>query len=273
MRTIGLDWSRTEVVIYDGATIHRALNLTEAATLFPNCRWILEAPAESYELQNRQIVLDAFMLHGIEAWSYRSQYTAKYREKWGIEKSDEADAQVIYRIGTETTLALKRFGPLRDVDAIRDSIKEFLVEDRYLFNGMKSRSLTSLVQRPPVVLLPFLFTGKKYRMQIGRIIAVALEVQKANRGFREFRRQLGNYSNGYRSMPRSEFYHWLVGPITLKAVRKGEDQNIARKRVMRMADKLIKYLWKISKAGDAILATPAQANLFLPNISIGENNA
>lgn len=270
MQTIGLDWNRTEVVIYDGATIHRVLNLIDAATLFPNCRWILEAPAESYELQNRQVVLDAFALHGIEAWSYRSQYTAKYRTKWGIEKTDEADAQVIYRIGTETALALKRFGPLRDVDAIRDLIKEFLVEDRYLFNGTKSRNLTSLVQKPPAALLPLLFTGKEYRKQIGRIIAVALEVQKANRGFREFRRQLGNYSNGYPSMPRSEFYHWLVGPITRKAVRDGEDESLARKRVMRMADKLIKYLWNLSKAGESILATPPQASLFLPNTSIGE---
>src|SRR3974377_730412 len=46
-----------------------------------------------------------------------------------------------------------------------------------------------------------------YRKQIGRILFFADAVRKARRGYREFRKQLGNYENGFGIM-RSEINSW-----------------------------------------------------------------
>ena len=79
-------------------------------------------------------------------------------------------------------------------------------------------------------------TGK-YRKQIGRILFVAEAVRKAGRGYREFRKQLGNYENGVGIM-RSEINSWCG---TLKPEIQHEGVKVA------------KYLWQLTaydKAAD-----------------------
>jgi hypothetical protein len=46
-------------------------------------------------------------------------------------------------------------------------------------------------------------------MQVGRILYVAEEVRKAGGGYREFRRRLGNYGNGFKGIMRSEINNWV----------------------------------------------------------------
>ncbi len=72
-------------------------------------------------------------------------------------------------------------------------------------------------------------TGK-YRKQIGRILFVAEAVRKAGRGYREFRKQVGNYENGFGIM-RSEINSWC-GTLIPEIQHEGV--------------KVAKYLWQLT---------------------------
>lgn len=257
---IGVDWSRTGVEVYDprvGESV-KFLNLEEVAQAHPGCFLVLETTAESYELQRRATVLQAFETHDIIAYGYKTQRTAWFRKQFLIEKSNKADAQVIYRIATETTLSLHRFELLPEGDPTRQAIKKFLVHDRYMHNGEESEQLSEKYLDGvsiPDEFKELIFAGKKYRKQVGRILAVAVEVRKANRGYREFRRQLGNYGNGYASMPRSEFYHWWTRMVTNarlgRHVAKAlnvltDDQRKVHRQVLKDATAVAKYLWRLT---------------------------
>lgn len=223
-RTIfGADWSRAKVDIFDPSTKTTASypTLEDAAPHYAGQLLILEATGESFQLQRRQTVLDAFKQHDILAYCFNSRYTSKFRIANNVPKSDKNDAKVIYRIATETPLTLHRFKALRDGDPLRDKIQDSLVKDRYLFNEENSQKASVKYldkQEIPTeydYLMVEKLTGRKgakkrkYRTQAGRILMVAEQVRKAGRGYREFRRQLGNYAQGYGSMARSEYYwHW-----------------------------------------------------------------
>lgn len=268
---IGVDWSRTEIKVYDPRTrgVRTFSTLEEAAPFYKGAFLVLESTTESYELQRRQIVLDAFEKNDIEAWGFKTDRTAQFRIKNKVKKSDAGDAKTIYRIATETKIALHRLGPLTQNDPIRDKIKNFLVKDRYAYDGEKSRALAEkLIKNVPEEFKQFIFSGKEYRKQVGRILAVAQEVRRAKRGYREFRRQLGNYGNGYASMPRSEYYWWWVRVVLnarLKALgiekkytkiqdaASGKEEKLRKwtakelelkTQIMRQAVKAAQYLWR-----------------------------
>jgi len=257
-KIIGVDWNRTQVDVFDGKNYFKYADLLELAPRFKGCMLVLEATAESYQLQKRQAVLAAFSENDIAAYCFKTQRTAWFRKKHKIKKKTDAkDAKVIYRIATESPISLHRFGSLCESDVIREKIKDFLVEDRYLYNGEKTRELA--VKYVPVIpsdKREFFLSGKAFRKQVGRVLLVAVEVRRQGRGFREFRRQLGNYGNGYHSMPRSEFYHWWTRMITnarlgrhvAKALNSlTPKQRLVHRQVLREADKVAKFLWKITE--------------------------
>ena len=257
---IGVDWGRSSVEVYDprvGKSV-KFINLEEVAQAHPGCFLVLETTSESYELQRRYTVLQAFETHDIVAYGYKTQRTAWFRKQFLLEKSHKVDAQAIYRIATETTLSLHRFELLPESDPTRQAIKKFLVDDRYMHNGEESGQLAEKYLGGvsiPDEFKELIFAGKKYRKQIGRILAVAVEVRKVNRGYREFRRQLGNYGNGYASMPRSEFYHWWTRMVTnarlgrhvLKTLTAlTDDQRKVHRQVLKDATAVAKYLWGLA---------------------------
>lgn len=252
---VGVDWSRKEIDTFDGQTYNKFSNLIEAASFYPNTMFVLEATGESFELQRRVKALDAFEVNDIDAYCFKTQRTAWFRKEHHIKKTTGAkDAKVIYRIATESKISLHRFKPLVDNDPIRDSIHDFLVEDRYLYDGEKTAALAKkYVDVVPDDKKEFLLSGKVFRKQIGRILAVAIEVRKAGRGYREFRRQIGNYSNGYPSMARSEFYHWwarmVVNARLKRHVAKSltnltPKQKVIQRQTLRELDRVAKWLWK-----------------------------
>jgi len=257
---IGVDWSRVRGAdVYDPKTdtVINFPNLEAVAVAYPGSFLVLEAPSESYELQRRAMVLEAFEKADIVAYCYKSQRTAWFRKSFLIKKSDKTDAKVIYRIATETRLSLHRFLPLMDDDPIREAVKAFLVKDRYLYNGKQSVELakTLLKGKTAPCAEDILLSGKAYRKQIGRILAVAQEVRKAGRGYREFRRQLGNYGNGYASMPRSEFYHWWARMITNARLDRHvakmlanitPEQRLVHRQVLKESTKAAKWLWSLT---------------------------
>lgn len=257
----GIDWSRTKgVEVYDPIT-DTTLNFKtfeEAAVAFPHSFFVLESTGESYELQRRQIVLDAFETYDITAYCFKTQRTAWFRKAWSLSKSNAGDAKVIYRIATETKLALHMFKQLVENDPIRDEIRKFLVEDRFLHDGAQSEAVAEkyldTVQIPSEYKL-YIYSGKNYRKQVGRFLALAEIVRQHGRGYREFRRQIGNYSNGYGSMPRSEFYHWWTRMVTnarldrhvAKALNQlTDEQKLIHRQVLKEATIVARWLWRLT---------------------------
>ena len=265
---LGLDWQRSKVDVYDSTTkgFKEFKNIEEAAEAYPGSMFILEATGESYELQRRDQTLKALDEFNVLAYCYKTQKTARFRKALKITKSDKKDARTIYRIGTETKFSLHRFSSLVEADPIRESIKDFLVEDRYLHDGAKSYALAEKYLTGTAIpedFRVFLFSGKDYRAQIGRILSVALEVRKHGRGRRMFECQLGNYGNGYTSMPRSEFYYWWARGVfrtRYKSLLKKKDADDERsfydrltvsqkelyRKNLRVCDKVADYLWALT---------------------------
>jgi hypothetical protein len=258
---LGLDWSRVKGVdLYNPSTdeVEKFPSLEAAAIAQPNSFFVLESTGESYELQRRQTVLDAFEKQGVIAYCFKTQRTAWFRKQFNLAKSNAGDAKVIYRIATETTLALHRFQPLHKSDPIRDEVANFLMQDRYLHNGDQTKVIAKKYLDAATIPMEYndlLFAGKKPRKQIGRVLAVAEIVRKNNRGYREFRRQMGNYSNGYGCMARSEFYHWWTRMVTNarlgRHVAKAlgsltAEQRLVHRQVLKDATIAARWLWKLT---------------------------
>lgn len=241
---IGVDWSRTSVDVYDsrdgGHSEHPSLEVV--AEKFPGALLILESTAESYQLQRRASVLEAFKKHNVEARCFKTQRTAQFRIKWGVKKSDKSDAKVIYRIATETKTALGVFEPLVESDDLRNKIKKTLVEDRYLHDGKVSQEAAKKFldgkwipgEFSSILIEKKTKKGRQYRASVGRILLVASAVRKQGRGYREFRRQVGNYGNGYESMARSE-HNWHLTIYEVR--RKLKEAGITPETTTRVDEK------------------------------------
>ena len=286
---IALDWSRTEVCVYDARTdsTETFKTIEDVAKRHPGCSLVLEATAESFELTRRLDVLAALDAAGIDAYVYPTRYTKNFRLKHKIEKNDAADAKVIYRVATETKLSLHKFGPLRgkNGDPVRTEISQFVITDRSVYQGSASlayaekylgkiqkrkRKLSVAADVVPVVVpeeyKTWIYgTGGKYRAQIGRIFYTAEAVRRAGGGYREFRRQLGNYGNGYGRIMRSEINWWWtrprlnakmkelgIKPVKKSAMKNGKEVSIRtwpanevaiRQKVMAEGVRVAKFLW------------------------------
>jgi len=188
--------------------------------------FVLESTGESFELQRRKIVLDAFDMYDIDARCSNTKYTAQFRMKYEVPKSNDGDAKVLYRIFTETKLSWCRFASLIKSDPIRKATEKFLIRDRYLFDKKNTQKL--MQKHLSQITIPSEFEefilakqGKKreYRKPVGSVLAVAENVASSDGGYRIFRKQLGNYGQGYGSMPRSEFYWWWVRVVLNKRLK------------------------------------------------------
>jgi len=289
---LGLDWKRDVVHVYDPRTSKVKIfpNIEEAAAFYPGCSFVFEATAESFELFQRKRVLCSLEVHNIDAYVFNTRYTKNFRLKHDIEKSDSEDAKTIYRIATETKTSLHRFGLLRDGDPLRSRISEFVIADRSVYKGETTRpfaekyfgKILTKTQRkkqgkPSVVPEQYqeciYGSGGKYRAQVGRILFVAEEVRKENLGYREFRRQLGNYDQGFGSIMRSEVNWWwnrsrlraAMKAQGLKAETKAgtkngesirirtwpEPERLLRREVAKKGVNAAKFLWQVTASPTA----------------------
>jgi len=260
------DWNGLEVHLYrsDTNSITTYPNFETMAEKNPNIVLFLESTAESYKLDRRKLVLDAFAKYGVEAWTFKTQYTGKYRKMWKLGKTDVIDAKLIYRIATETKMTLKRFGELRRNDPLTETITRIILDRP---QGSKESHLEVKTQLSRVIAPKeynsyLLTTTKKYRAPIGRILMLAKAVREAGRGRREFERQLGSSGQGKRGIMRSEFYYHWVRPIAQSILKSESTKKIymksmtpkqevrfreINKEVMHMADKVAYWLWKTTE--------------------------
>lgn len=281
----GIDWSRSEVIVnVEGQPIAKFKTLSKAAKHYPGYIWVLESTADSFELQNRQKDLNAIKKNNIKAYCFNPKFTSNHRIKWNdIAKTDEADSGVIRRIFTETNVTCGVFKQIIRKDKLREKIKKVLVKDRQ-YEGKYStkigRKYLSDPSKMPTQFHELIYdaAGLKLktpryepRNQIGRLLIVAENVREANRGFRMFRRQVGDYGQGYGSMSRSEFYWWIVRIITNSRLKKvglikevkdshidpktkeskkvriwSLEEDKIKRQAMKEAHKMLKFLWKLT---------------------------
>jgi hypothetical protein len=93
-------------------------------------------------------------------------------------------------------------------------------------------------QQVPPEFEPWIYdsTGS-YHAQVGRVLYAAEEVRKAGRGYREVRRQLGNYENGRKGIMRNEIREWWMAVRTLPG-HEGATMNDSVKAAQ--------YLWRVT---------------------------
>jgi hypothetical protein len=265
---LGVDWNRKQVDVFDGEKWYVYPNLIVFAKAWPNTFVILESTGESYEVQNRQAVLDAFAKHGIEAYCFPPKWTALYRSLNKIVKNDKNDARAIRGVGTEWKRSLCRFKEIvRTKDKLGPAIRDFLVRDRHEYECEKTLELAEkYCSNYPAEYKDFFLSSDGTRKMVGRFVHVAQKVREAGRGFREYRRQVGNYAQGYGRMPRSEFYWWWakmgVTAARFKGIREPKvkkdetlgwwgrltlKQQQTHRQVLKEADKVLKWIWRCTK--------------------------
>jgi hypothetical protein len=279
-KAYGVDWSRSKVFVYDPLTDQSDVfaSLEEAAKAKAiegeRITFFIEATAVSFELQLRAAVLSAFEENRVDAYCFQTGLTSNFRIKHNISKDDKNDAKAIYRIATETKFTLHEFKALRDEDPVREEVEDAIIEDRYLTDSETTLAIAKKVlsgQEIPELFVPFIRDSvNKIRPQVGRILLAAQLVKQQGRGYREFRRIVGNYSNGYGSMLRSEFYWWWVRTVLNARLKKagvvketksvgtnkktGEETFVRawtpkeqemKKQAMQDATKAAKFLWHL----------------------------
>ncbi len=285
-QVFGVDWSRKEVLLYGGkdVPVQKHPTLAIAAVNNPNSVWFLESTADSFELQNRDIDLQAIKSASIEAYTFPPQFTSKYRiQHKNIAKTDEADAKVIYMIGTTTSLTCSRFKKITRNDPLRDIIQQTLIKDRQYdgeFSGQMAQKYLPKFEDVPLEFRDFLYckpTSKskppKTRNPVGRFLIIASKIREAKLGWRTFVKQIGCYGQGYRGMSRSEFFWWTVRPVfnqrmTDKGLKKtvknshvdpkthqeklvriwSKKEKLLNKQTMKGAGKALKWLWRLTAA-------------------------
>jgi hypothetical protein len=277
---LGLDWSRTEVTVYDPRTDGTSVypTIEDAARANRRCSFVMEATAESFELSRRpDNVLPALKEAGIDAYTFKTEVTKDFRLKHNITKDDANDAKVIYRIATETKTALSRFKPLRTDDTLGERVSQFVMEDRSIYAGQNTivyaeKYFDNALVPIPEQFVPWVYgANKKYRAPVGKILYLAEQTRNAGRGYREFRRQLGNYGNGFPRIMRSEMNWWLSRirliaemkarkwkPDTKPTGKIGNDgkevrvrtwperEANLRRKVMKDGVKFAQYLWHLT---------------------------
>ncbi len=294
---LGVDWSRKVIDVYNGETWDVVSSLPELAAKYPHSIVILEATAESFELWKRLKALEAFKENDVEVYCFPTHWTAKYRKMHNIAKTGPADAKSIYEIATTWPRTLCRFKERRTDDKLGKEIAAFLIFDRNACDGEETMKLAEqYLQNYPAEFKEFIEAGSKskptkatakprksnkpkkqqFRKQPARFLHVAVELRKAGEGYEEFRRQIGNYAQGYGRMTRSEYYHWWVMPITNARIKQAgqkirkkkeeqeswfnrltDQQKQIHRQVMKDANKVLKYIWKCTASVQKVTKTVA----------------
>lgn len=183
-------------------------------------------------------------------------------------------------------MSLHRFGELRGGDSIGSDVSQFVITDRSVYKGAASlvyaekylgKILPKRQRKPstvPVEYQSWIYdSGGKYRAQIGRILYTAEAVRKSGAGYREFRRQLGNYGNGFGRIMRSEVNWWWtrprliakmkeegIKPAKKTATKNGQSVSIRtwpeselalRRKIMKDGVRVAKYLWNLTATASA----------------------
>ena len=227
-KTFGIDWKRHKIHICEGLDIpvYTRSNLGEfldrrgsgnGATI------VMEKSFNSFEAGDRDYQIKRAEKMGYTVLFFKSDITAMFRQEWGIDKSDENDAMVIFRIATETNTPLSPMkASLKDPEYLekfqilaqklmmlrrewchyynRKPIKKH----KYIVSKIDSRHLPSYSSLSDVQKKVLCNKDKTYKVSI---VITVWEAAKVAKNRKEFLRLCGLYKDGHGSIMRANLYH------------------------------------------------------------------
>lgn len=211
---VAFDWSRSAIdYTFDGETVAQVARFEELLALLDRPhRIVCETTVECYQPARRAEFFRSVRAAGHELLVINPRLTAhkrKRREK--LEKTDENDARVIYRMATDGATHLYR--PIETPDAEwvakREAVNAAHTEARW--SGVKddwsaqAAAILGPYDELPADLRRALGDGKAYSKSVlGAVWTASLHASSR----REFERLLGLYAAGYPSHLRSDIHHW-----------------------------------------------------------------
>lgn len=253
MNTYAVDWGghADKLVVHDGQeTFAAGTDLLTFVRERSPCRILIEPTFESYARSVHNQVIDEAERLGTSILTLPTRKTASERGRRGIEKSDEADAKLIWTLYhegrvhfaharrwavEENQTRMERIELLRRRGYPKEETQEFV-----LF--WPSR------HEVPARVLDALGDGKKDLAEgtLLPLIAASLDVLESGGTRDDFDRFCGTYGHGYPSFVRSNLYWHRLQALRLRRLKesnsdksltksalKGLDDSIVRKQAMR----------------------------------------
>jgi len=209
---LALDWSFHGIhATFDGATVEQFTSvdsLLDDPRLATPHRIAAEATFESWDPNRRRAMIDRLRRNGHELFVYRPLATARARHHLGIEKSDAADARIIWMYATHP-----RFHLYTPTEVSKSWAERFAaVQQEYTLVRLTGQK-PELAAKAAEILGPYATRSEHSRLVLGSktgysetILAVLWFV--AARGFTraEMEKLLGLHGAGYPSLLRSEIH-------------------------------------------------------------------
>lgn len=212
---VAFDWSSAALdVTFDGVLVTQVKRVEDlAAMLTVPHKIVTESSFEPYVLGRRQAMAKLLRDAGHEIYTFNQRQTARYRTVNGIEKSNEADARVIYALAATTDLHLHPLQAEPDADWVerREALnREYLI---IKFNGEKK----PLLIKPAMEILgkfkdlpaqrqAWWGNGKPDKYSDSTLAAVYFATSRTTNR-EDFERILGLYQAGYPSLLRSDIHN------------------------------------------------------------------
>lgn len=257
LKTFGIDWGHgKKLTVFDGKkNVPFHGNLYSFVVQNAPCRIVIESSFESYFREERNRCIDLAESLGCELLTAPSRLTEIYRRKHQIEKSDDNDSEVLFRLWEEGKIhlakprkteaakasRLNRIEICRRLGWPKDRAKEFLdylpdkknigPEEFYMLGDGK-RSLSKAFVLP--------------------LVAAALDVLESGGSRSDFDRIVGAFGHGYPSLYRSHFYYHRGRALRCRVhgvkSLKGVDDPDVRKDLFRRLRRATRWVFQQVKA-------------------------
>jgi hypothetical protein len=241
---LAFDWSANELdCTFDGDkvfTVKRAEDLLLLPELAAPHRLVCEASFESFVPGRRQAKARELRDAGHELYVFRSTATERYRRRHGIEKTNVNDAQVIYKIATETATHIY---PLMDPDPEWAEERERINKEYYVIKMAKDKPKL-LINPAKKVLGRFSKLTPEQQQLWGdgkagdyskTLLAAVYYATSITTNRTDFERVLGLWQSAHPALMRSEVYHHAWG-VTWNTFKQAQATGSPRKRDVALTD-------------------------------------
>lgn len=232
---IAFDWSANNLdCTFDGEKVFSVKKVEDLAALLKTPHKIVcEASFESFVPGRRQLMATMLRDAGHELYVFRPNATARYRFLHKIEKSNTNDAQVIYRIATETETHVY---PLLAPDSEWADRRAVLNRDYFVIKMSKqkpellikpAKKILGWYSKLPADLKWAYGNGKPDKYSETLLAAVYFATLSTTNRY-EFERLLGLWQSAHPSLLRSEIHHHAYGAIRKRGVTMSDYRRAIR---------------------------------------------
>lgn len=232
---IAFDWSANNLdCTFDGIKVFSVKKVEDLAALLKEPHKIVcEASFESFVPGRRQAMAQMLRGAGHEIYVFRPTATARYRQKYGVEKSNTNDSQVIYKIATETDTHVY---PLlaRDQDWVD---RRTMLNRKYFEIKMAKEKPTLLIKPAKKILGWFSKLPEEQKAMYGNgkadkysetLLATVYYATMVTKNRDEFERLLGLWQSAHPSLLRSDVHHHGYGAVRKRGVTMSEYRRSIR---------------------------------------------